>query len=65
MVTAAPEEIPQPLIEQLAVGGRMVIPVGAEYEVQILRVLTKEEDGTLTVSDVIPVRFVPLTRDEY
>lgn len=64
LVTAAPEEIPQPLIDQLAVGGRMVIPVGAEYEVQILRVLTKEEDGTLIVSDVIPVRFVPLTRDE-
>jgi protein-L-isoaspartate(D-aspartate) O-methyltransferase len=65
LVTAAPEEIPQPLIEQLAVGGRMVIPVGGEYEVQVLQVLTKEEDGSLMVNDVIPVRFVPLTRDEY
>ena len=64
LVTAAPEEIPQPLVEQLAVGGRMVIPVGAEYAVQILQVLTKKEDGSLMVSDVIPVRFVPLTRDE-
>ena len=64
LVTAAPEEVPEPLIEQLAVGGRMVIPVGAVNEVQILRVLTKEEDGLVTVSNVIAVRFVPLTRDE-
>ncbi len=64
LVTAAPEEVPEPLIEQLAVGGRMVIPVGAENEVQILRVLTKEEDGLVTVSSVIAVRFVPLTRDK-
>lgn len=64
LVTAAPEEVPQPLIEQLAVGGRMVIPVGAENEVQTLQVLTKEDDGEVVVSDVIAVRFVPLTRDE-
>jgi protein-L-isoaspartate(D-aspartate) O-methyltransferase len=63
LVTAAPEEVPQPLIEQLAVGGRMVIPVGAQDEVQILRLLTKEADGELRVQSVIPVRFVPLTRD--
>ena len=64
LVTAAPDEVPQPLIEQLAVGGRMVIPVGAENEVQILQVLTKKEDGLVIVSNVIAVRFVPLTRDE-
>jgi protein-L-isoaspartate(D-aspartate) O-methyltransferase len=64
LVTAAPEEVPQPLIEQLAVGGRMVIPVGAENDVQILQVLTKEDNGQVIVSDVIAVRFVPLTRDE-
>ncbi len=64
LVTAAPEEVPEPLIEQLAVGGRMVVPVGAEYAVQILKVLTKKEDGLVIVSNVIPVRFVPLTRDE-
>ena len=64
LVTAAPEEIPEPLIEQLAVGGRMVIPVGAEYEVQIIKVLTKTEEGFVIVSNIIPVRFVPLTRDE-
>ena len=64
LVTAAPEEVPQPLIEQLAVGGRMVIPVGAEHDVQILQVLTKKEDGRVTVTNVSAVRFVPLTRDE-
>jgi protein-L-isoaspartate(D-aspartate) O-methyltransferase len=63
VVTAAPEEVPQPLIEQLAVGGRMVIPVGGEYEVQDLQVLTKEDDGQMRISSVIPVRFVPFTRD--
>jgi len=64
LVTAAPEEIPEPLIEQLAVGGRMVIPVGAEDEVQILQVLSKGEDGLVIVHNVTAVRFVPLTRDE-
>ncbi len=64
LVTAAPEEIPAPLVDQLAVGGRMVIPVGAENAVQTLQVLTKEQDGRVIVSNVIAVRFVPLTRDE-
>jgi protein-L-isoaspartate(D-aspartate) O-methyltransferase len=64
LVTAAPEQVPQPLIEQLAVGGRMVIPVGAEYTVQTLQVLTKEDNGQVSTSNVIEVRFVPLTRDE-
>jgi protein-L-isoaspartate(D-aspartate) O-methyltransferase len=64
LVTAAPEEVPEPLIEQLAVGGRMVIPVGVENEVQILQVLMKEEDGSVIVRNVSAVRFVPLTRDE-
>ena len=64
LVTAAPEEIPEPLVEQLAIGGRMVIPVGAENELQTLQVLTKQEDGQVIVSNVIAVRFVPFTRDE-
>ncbi len=63
VVTAAPEEVPQPLIDQLAVGGRMVIPVGGQDEVQTLHLLMKDEEGMLTVQGVIPVRFVPLTRD--
>jgi len=64
LVTAAPEQVPQPLIDQLAVGGRMVIPVGEEDTVQTLQVLTKEADGRVMVTNVIAVRFVPLTRDE-
>lgn len=63
LVTAAPEEVPQPLIDQLAVGGRMVIPVGGQNEVQTLRLLTKEAEGIVQVKSVIAVRFVPLTRD--
>ena len=62
LVTAAPEKVPQPLIEQLAVGGRMVIPVGAENETQTLQVLTNEDNGDVIISNVIAVRFVPLTR---
>jgi protein-L-isoaspartate(D-aspartate) O-methyltransferase len=58
IVTAAPERIPQPLVDQLAPGGRLVIPVGSFY--QQLKVLTKEAGG-LSQRDVIPVRFVPMT----
>ena len=61
LVTAAPERIPAPLIEQLAPGGRLVIPVGPVHAVQELRVLEKREDGSLHERVVTPVRFVPLT----
>ena len=59
IVTAAPEKIPQPLVDQLAVGGRMVIPVGGFF--QELKVFTKDKDGRVTEKDMIPVRFVPMT----
>lgn len=58
IVTAAPEKIPQPLLDQLVVGGHMVIPVGAFY--QQLKVITRQATG-FTEADVIPVRFVPMT----
>jgi protein-L-isoaspartate(D-aspartate) O-methyltransferase len=64
VVTAAPDEVPQPLSQQLRAGGRLVAPVGAEDAVQSLRVLTKDAAGNVTSTDVLPVRFVPLTRDE-
>jgi protein-L-isoaspartate(D-aspartate) O-methyltransferase len=64
LVTAAPEVVPAPLIEQLKPGGRLVVPVGAEYATQILRVLEKTSTGALTTTDVLPVRFVPFLRDE-
>jgi len=58
IVTAAPDHIPQPLVDQLKVGGKLVIPVGDLY--QELIVLTKTKDGVKKKS-VIPVRFVPMT----
>ncbi len=62
VVTAAPETVPQPLIDQLAEGGRMVIPVGRQGGVQMLRVLTKSASGGIDDERVIPVMFVPFTR---
>jgi protein-L-isoaspartate(D-aspartate) O-methyltransferase len=63
IVTAAPAAVPQPLIDQLKPGGRMVIPVGGSPEAQQLLLLRKEADGSTTTRRTLPVRFVPLTRD--
>ena len=63
IVTAAPDHVPQPLIDQLAVGGRMVIPVGDAWATQELMLLEKTADGELRRKRVMPVRFVPLTGD--
>ena len=60
MVTAAPEEIPELLTEQLAEEGVMVIPVGKQYEIQYLWVITKEADGSIKKEKILPVRFVPM-----
>ena len=60
MVTAAPEEIPELLTEQLAEGGVMVIPVGKQYEIQYLWVITKEVGGQIKKEKILPVRFVPM-----
>jgi protein-L-isoaspartate(D-aspartate) O-methyltransferase len=60
LVTAAPEKVPQPLIDQLAVGGRMIIPVGVGSN-QNLRVIEKRADGTVAEEDVMPILFVPMT----
>lgn len=61
IVTAAPDHIPQPLVDQLKIGGRLVIPVGAYY--QELLQCVKTPQG-LPCKSIIPVRFVPLTGDE-
>ena len=58
MVTAAPDEIPAPLIEQLKIGGLMAIPVGTDS--QELRILRKTPAGMVTLR-TLPVRFVPMT----
>jgi protein-L-isoaspartate(D-aspartate) O-methyltransferase len=61
IVTAAPDHVPQPLVDQLGVGGRLVIPVGGQREMQFMTVITKTTTG-VTREETIPVRFVPLVR---
>jgi protein-L-isoaspartate(D-aspartate) O-methyltransferase len=63
LVTAAAPEVPPPLVEQLKPGGVMIIPVGPVSRVQSLRRIEKAADGTTTSEEVIPVVFVPLTRE--
>jgi protein-L-isoaspartate(D-aspartate) O-methyltransferase len=61
IVTCAAGHLPPPLWEQLAPGGRIVIPIGGPYETQRLVVVTKEPDGTRRSQAVMLVRFVPMT----
>ncbi len=63
MVTAAAADVPPALVRQLKAGGRLVIPVGAQYRSQDLRVLRKDERGVVESRSVLPVVFVPLVRD--
>lgn len=64
VVTAAPEEIPPPLIEQLKSGGKLVVPVEVGNRAQSLQVLEKGPGGEITTTDVLPVAFVPFTRED-
>ena len=61
VVTAAAPEVPPALVAQLAPGGRMVLPVGEAPDLQVLRVVEKGNDGANVSTDLMPVRFVPLT----
>jgi protein-L-isoaspartate(D-aspartate) O-methyltransferase len=61
IVTAAPEEIPAPLLEQLAAGGRLVIPVGEQGQTQWMTIVDKTELGVVS-RRTLPVQFVPFTR---
>lgn len=63
IVTAAPETIPPPLIEQLAEGGRMIIPVGPAHLAQELK-LVKKKKGKVKTNSLFPVRFVPFKRNK-
>ena len=60
IVTAAPEQIPPTLLEQLRPGGRLIVPVGPVGAVQDLVLLEKDDAGTVTKRTVAPVRFVPM-----
>ena len=62
LLTAAAPAVPPALVAQLKPGGRLVIPVGQQWDVQMLLVVVKSADGTTTTKNTIPVRFVPLTR---
>ncbi|MBI4530553.1 MAG: protein-L-isoaspartate(D-aspartate) O-methyltransferase [Candidatus Latescibacteria bacterium] len=59
IVTAAPVRVPQPLVDQLKIGGRMVIPVGERH--QELLLLFQRQDGTTERRIIAPVLFVPMT----
>jgi protein-L-isoaspartate(D-aspartate) O-methyltransferase len=61
IVTCAPEKVPQPLIDQLKDGGRMVIPVGERFAQQLY--LLEKKNGQLKESATLPVRFVPMLRE--
>jgi protein-L-isoaspartate(D-aspartate) O-methyltransferase len=66
IVTAGADHIPMPLVEQLAPGGRMVIPVGPHWQTQILKLVVKGTRGPrdFRATDVMPVVFVPLVREK-
>jgi protein-L-isoaspartate(D-aspartate) O-methyltransferase len=58
LVAAAPDHVPEPLLDQLALGGRMILPVGeSEQDLVLLR---RTEQG-IVQEEVLPVRFVPMT----
>ena len=61
LVTAAPERVPQPLVDQLSAGGRLVAPVGGQGETQWITILEKTPRG-IVETRTIPVQFVPFTR---
>ncbi len=63
IVTCAADRLPEPLWQQLRPGGRIVIPTGQAWGVQELVVVSKTPDGRRETRTVIPVRFVPMTRE--
>jgi len=62
IVTCAPEKVPQPLVDQLKNGGRMVIPVGERFAQQLY--LLEKKNGQMKESVILPVRFVPMLREK-
>ena len=62
IVTCAPDKVPQPLLEQIKDGGCMVIPVGERFAQQLY--LLEKKNGQLKESATLPVRFVPMAREQ-
>ena len=60
ITTAAPTQVPDALIEQLAPNGQMVIPVGPDVNHQYLHIITKNKRGSIQTKQSLPVRFVPM-----
>jgi protein-L-isoaspartate(D-aspartate) O-methyltransferase len=63
IVTAATSHVPPPLLKQLKPGGRMLIPLGMHFMTQYLMLVEKQMDGSVTSRQILPVRFVPFTRE--
>ncbi len=63
IVTAAPDKIPEKLIDQLKPDGRMIIPVGDPLSMQYLWVVTKQEGARYKKQKILPVRFVPMVKE--
>lgn len=63
LVTAAASHIPPPLLQQLKPGAKMIIPVGGQFSTQHLVLITRSDNDEFITRQVLPVRFVPLTRD--
>jgi len=61
IVTAVDEQVPPRLLEQLAPGGRLVLPLGPSMGGQMLSVISRNAEGETARDDVLPVQFVPLT----
>jgi protein-L-isoaspartate(D-aspartate) O-methyltransferase len=64
IVAAAALDTPEPLIDQLRPGGKLLIPVGPQWSGQELRIVEKSMDGNTSERKILAVRFVPLTRDQ-
>jgi protein-L-isoaspartate(D-aspartate) O-methyltransferase len=64
LVTAAAREVPPPLLEQLAPGGHLVLPLGRPWQPQSLVVIEQDADGATREREVLPVAFVPLVHED-
>lgn len=64
IITAAVDHVPPPLVEQLKPGGHLILPLGDPFSNQVLTVVEKAADGSVRSRQLLPVRFVPLTRGE-